>query len=70
MNWDRKETARSLAAVGGACVVAGYLRYSIQSELLRTSEILLIGGGVLLLAAIVSFIAVQCLSVSPRRVDD
>ncbi|HXA77109.1 MAG TPA: GldG family protein [Candidatus Acidoferrales bacterium] len=53
MNWDRKETARSLAAVGGACVVAGYLRYSIQSELLRTSEILLIGGGVLLLAAIV-----------------
>jgi ABC-type uncharacterized transport system involved in gliding motility auxiliary subunit len=53
MNWDRKETARSLAAVGGACVVAGYLRYSMQSELLRTSEILLIGGGVLLLAAIV-----------------
>jgi len=53
MNWDRKETARSLAAVGGACVVAGYLRYSIQAELLRTSEILLIGGGVLLLAAIV-----------------
>jgi len=53
MNWDRKETARSLAAVGGACVVAGYLRYSIQAELLRTSEILLVGGGVLLLAAIV-----------------
>ena len=51
MNWDRKETARSLAAVGGACVVAGYLRYSIQGELLRTSEILLIAGGVLLLAA-------------------
>src|SRR5271156_2749341 len=53
MNWDLKETARSLAAVGGACVVAGYLRYSIQGELLRTSEILLIGGGVLLLAAII-----------------
>jgi ABC-type uncharacterized transport system involved in gliding motility auxiliary subunit len=53
MNWDLKETARSLAAVGGACVVAGYLRYSIQGELLRTSEILLIGGGVLLVAAIV-----------------
>ncbi len=53
MNWDRKETARSLAAVGGACVIAGYLRYSIQGELLRTSEILLIGGGVLLLAGVV-----------------
>jgi ABC-type uncharacterized transport system involved in gliding motility auxiliary subunit len=53
MTWDPKETARSLAAVGGACVVAGYLRYSIQGELLRTSEILLIGGGVLLVAAIV-----------------
>jgi ABC-type uncharacterized transport system involved in gliding motility auxiliary subunit len=53
MSWDRKELARSLAAVGGACVVAGYLRYSIQSELLRTSEILLIGGGGLLLAAII-----------------
>ncbi len=53
MTWDLKETARSLAAVGGACVIAGYLRYSIQGELLRTSEILLIGGGVLLLAAIV-----------------
>jgi ABC-type uncharacterized transport system involved in gliding motility auxiliary subunit len=52
MNWDSKEAARSLAAVGGACVVAGYLRYSIQAELLRTSEILLIGGGVLLLAAV------------------
>src|ERR1700683_2410229 len=53
MKWDQKETARFLAAVGGACVVAGYLRYSIQAELLRTSEILLIGGGVLLVAAIV-----------------
>src|ERR1700683_4085815 len=53
MKWDQKETARFLAAVGGACVVAGYLRYSIQAELLRTSEILLMSGGVLLLAAIV-----------------
>jgi ABC-type uncharacterized transport system involved in gliding motility auxiliary subunit len=53
MNWDSKEVARSLAAVGGACVVAGFLRYSIQGELLRTSEILMIGGGVVLLAAIV-----------------
>src|SRR5271170_983962 len=53
MTWDRNEWARSLAAVGGACVVAGYLRYTIQGEMSRTAEILLIGGGVLLLAAIV-----------------
>jgi gliding motility-associatede transport system auxiliary component len=54
MTWDRNEWARSLAAVGGACLVAGYLRYTIQQdELLLTSKILLIAGGVLLLAAIV-----------------
>src|SRR5579862_8162370 len=53
MKWDRNEIARTLAAIGLACVVAGFLRYSIQNELLRASEILLIAGGVLLLAAIV-----------------
>jgi ABC-type uncharacterized transport system involved in gliding motility auxiliary subunit len=53
MKFDRNEMARSLAAVGIACVVAGFLRYSIQNEMLRTSEILLIGGGVILLASIV-----------------
>jgi ABC-type uncharacterized transport system involved in gliding motility auxiliary subunit len=50
MKWDRNELARSLAAVGIACVVAGYLRYTIQNELLLTAETLLIGGGVLILA--------------------
>jgi ABC-type uncharacterized transport system involved in gliding motility auxiliary subunit len=53
MTWDRNEWAPSLAAVGGACVVAGYLRYTIQGEMLRMAEILLIGGGVLLLVAVV-----------------
>src|SRR6202034_4908839 len=53
MKFDRNEMARSLAAVGIACVVAGFLRYSIQNEMLRTSEILLMGGGVILLASIV-----------------
>jgi ABC-type uncharacterized transport system involved in gliding motility auxiliary subunit len=53
MKFDRNETARSLAAVGIACLVAGLLRYSIQNELLRTSKILLIAGGVILLASIV-----------------
>jgi ABC-type uncharacterized transport system involved in gliding motility auxiliary subunit len=53
MNWDRNEWARSLAAIGGAGLVAGYLRYTIQGELLLTSKILFIAGGVLLLAAVV-----------------
>jgi ABC-type uncharacterized transport system involved in gliding motility auxiliary subunit len=51
MKWDRNELARSLGAIGIACLVAGALRYSIQNELLLTSKILLIGGGVLVLAA-------------------
>ena len=51
MKWDQNEIARSVAAIGLACLVAGALRYSIQNELLTTSKILLIGGGVLLVAA-------------------
>jgi ABC-type uncharacterized transport system involved in gliding motility auxiliary subunit len=51
MKWDRNEWARSLGAIGIACLVAGALRYSIQNELLLTSKILLIGGGVLVVAA-------------------
>lgn len=53
MKWDRIEIARSIAAVGIACLVAGFLRYSIQNELLLTSKILLIGGGVLVAASVV-----------------
>ena len=51
MKWDRNEIARSTAAVGIACLVAGALRYSIQNELLTVSKILLIAGGVLVVAA-------------------
>jgi ABC-type uncharacterized transport system involved in gliding motility auxiliary subunit len=40
------------ATIGAACLIAGYLRFSIQGEWLRTSEILAIGGGLLLLAGI------------------
>lgn len=54
MNWDRNEWARSLAAIGIACLVAGFLRYSIQNQLLLTSKILLIGGGIIVLAAVVT----------------
>jgi ABC-type uncharacterized transport system involved in gliding motility auxiliary subunit len=53
MIWDRNEWARWLAAVGGACLVAGYLRYSIEAELRTVSKVLLIAGGVVLLAAVV-----------------
>jgi len=39
--------------IGAACLIAALLRYTIQGEWMRTSEILLIAGGVLVLAAIV-----------------
>jgi ABC-type uncharacterized transport system involved in gliding motility auxiliary subunit len=49
---DFQEVFRTLGALGGAMVLAGYIRYSIQGELLLTSKILLIAGGVFLLAGI------------------
>ncbi|MFY9689541.1 MAG: Gldg family protein [Candidatus Acidiferrales bacterium] len=45
--------AELTATIGAACLIAGYLRYTIQGEWLRTAEILAIGGGVLLLVGIV-----------------
>jgi gliding motility-associatede transport system auxiliary component len=50
---NRFQLAETLASVGAACLIAGYLRYSIQDSLLLASKILLIAGGVLLLAGIV-----------------
>ncbi|HTW24324.1 MAG TPA: Gldg family protein [Candidatus Baltobacteraceae bacterium] len=49
----RASWAELAATIGAACLVAGYLRYTIQGEWMRMSEILAIGGGVLLLAGIV-----------------
>ena len=49
---SRHGWAELAAVIGTACLIAGYLRYTIQGEWLRTSEILAIGGGVLLLAGI------------------
>jgi ABC-type uncharacterized transport system involved in gliding motility auxiliary subunit len=51
MKVDRKEIFRTVGWLGAAMVTAGYLRYSIQETFTRVNEILLIGGGVLLLAA-------------------
>lgn len=45
--------AELAATIGAACLIAGYLRYTIQGEWLLTAKILAIGGGVLLLAGIV-----------------
>lgn len=45
--------AETLAFLGVACLIAGYLRYSIQDTLLLASKVLLIAGGVLLVSAIV-----------------
>ena len=53
MKWDRVEVGKFLGSIGGAMLVAGYLRYSIQSELLLMSKLLLIAGGILALAGIV-----------------
>jgi ABC-type uncharacterized transport system involved in gliding motility auxiliary subunit len=50
---DRQEWLRNLATIGIAMAVAGAIRYEYQGELLLTSKILLIGGGVLILAALV-----------------
>ena len=51
MKWDREEAARFIATLGVAMVISGFLRYSIQGEMQKFSEGLLIAGGVFLLAA-------------------
>src|SRR5487761_1377531 len=50
MRWDRKEAARLAGALGLALLIAGYVRYTVLEELLLTNKILLIAGGVLVLA--------------------
>jgi len=49
----RQQWAEIALSVGLALLVASYVRYSMQGELLRFSEILLIVGGVLILGSIV-----------------
>lgn len=53
MRWTRQQWSELAASVGAACLIAGYLRYSIQGEWLPLNEGLLIAGGVLLLAAVI-----------------
>jgi len=53
MSWTRNEWAETIGIVGIASLIGGYFRYSYEGELRLVSEILLIGGGVLTLGAIV-----------------
>lgn len=53
MKWDRLEIARFCAVLGGAFVLSGVIRRSIQHEWLTLNKSLLVAGGVLLLAAVV-----------------
>jgi ABC-type uncharacterized transport system involved in gliding motility auxiliary subunit len=53
MEWTRRQWAEMALVLGIALMIGSYVRYSIQGELLRFSEILLIAGGVLVLASIV-----------------
>lgn len=50
MKIDRQELSRTVGVLGAAMLAAGCVRYSIQGELLLTSKILLIAGGVAVLA--------------------
>jgi ABC-type uncharacterized transport system involved in gliding motility auxiliary subunit len=53
VKFDRQEVFRTLGSLGTAMLVAGYLRYSIQETLQPFSKILLIAGGILLVASLV-----------------
>lgn len=51
--WKQEEWAEIIGSIGAAALIGGYFRYAMQGELLLFNKILLISGGVLLLAGIV-----------------
>jgi ABC-type uncharacterized transport system involved in gliding motility auxiliary subunit len=53
MKWTRSQWAEIVLSLGVALLISSYVRYSLEGELLRFSEILLIAGVVLVLASIV-----------------
>jgi ABC-type uncharacterized transport system involved in gliding motility auxiliary subunit len=53
MKWDREELARFIGTTGIAMLIAGYLRYTIQHELLIFSKVVLAIGALCVLASIV-----------------
>lgn len=52
MKVDRADIFSSAAWIGGALALAGLVRWSVQNEMTRVNAALLIGGGVLFLAAL------------------
>jgi ABC-type uncharacterized transport system involved in gliding motility auxiliary subunit len=53
MKWTRAQWAEITLSLGVALLISSYVRYSMQGELLRFSESLLIAGGVLIAGSIV-----------------
>jgi ABC-type uncharacterized transport system involved in gliding motility auxiliary subunit len=52
MKWDREELARFIGTMGVAMLIAGYLRYTIQGELLTFSKVVLALGALFALASL------------------
>jgi ABC-type uncharacterized transport system involved in gliding motility auxiliary subunit len=52
MKWDREELARFIGTMGVAMLIAGYLRYTIQGELLTFSKVVLVLGALFALASL------------------
>ena len=53
MKWDREELARFIGTMGVAMLIAGYLRYTIQGELLTFSKVVLVLGALFVVASLV-----------------
>jgi ABC-type uncharacterized transport system involved in gliding motility auxiliary subunit len=53
MKWDREELARFIGTMGVAMLIAGYLRYTIQGELLTFSKVVLVLGALFVAASLV-----------------
>jgi ABC-type uncharacterized transport system involved in gliding motility auxiliary subunit len=53
MKWDQGEWARTIGSIGVALLIASYVRYTRQGALLTLGKVLLIAGGVFLLASLV-----------------
>ena len=53
MKWNRQQWGETIGSVGAAALIGGYIRYSIVAEMLLSTKIILIAGGVLLVAGVI-----------------
>jgi ABC-type uncharacterized transport system involved in gliding motility auxiliary subunit len=53
MKWNRQQWGEMIGSIGAAALIGGYIRYSIAAEMLLSTKIILIAGGVFFLAGIV-----------------